>query len=114
MMSDLSKNVNNYNRVSFCTTKETAVRAQIERQNALAVAPSNFSVPCMDFDDRIYKDCTNWQIREALVYSYHWSFSMLTAEDFIQMKRDCFITDLLSSNASLFVKQSESKQYLGL
>ena len=91
------------------------MRAQIRPIENSVEALTRPPVPFMDFDHRIFADHSNWQIREALIYSYHWGSANQTAEDFVRFKSDCRISDILSqTEESLYVKQTETKQFLGL
>ena len=102
----------NNTEFGFKINSNKAVRAHIRKENA-AEAVSDPPLK-MEFDDRIYSDNDNWQIREALVFSFNWGYASMTAEEFINSKRDCYITDLLSCSAtSLEIKITEAKIYLG-
>ena len=90
------------------------MRAQIRPLKESVEAFSKLTLPPMDFDNRIYDDQAHWTLREALIFSYHWGTTTLTAIDFVRLKQDCHITDVLSNaSESLFVKKLEAKQFLG-
>ena len=90
------------------------MRAQIRPLKESVDAITTMVAPTMDFDTRIFTDQAHWTLREALIFSYHWSFSTLSASDFVRFKQDCHIADVLSSpTETLFVQQQEAKQFLG-
>ena len=92
----------------------TAVGALIRPVEKSVEALKNPSLPLMEFDNRIYLDQAHWALREAPIFSYHWESATLTADDFVRLKQDCHITDVLSSTSEpLFMKQMEAKQFLG-
>lgn len=90
------------------------MRAQIRPLKESVEAISNATLPPMDFDNRVYSEQEHWALREALIFSYHWGSASLTASDFVRLKQDCRITDILSSASEpLYIKQLEAKQFLG-
>ena len=72
-------------------------------------------IPSMEMDDRLKTaDSNQWTLREALLFSFYWGFPTHSAENFINFKLDCHITEVLSNpENTLFVKQTEAKQFLG-
>ena len=90
------------------------MRVQLRPLKDSVDAITNMTAPMMDFDQRILADQSHWTLREALIFSYHWSFSTLSAADFVRFKQDCHIAEVLSSKTeTLFVKQTEAKRFLG-
>ena len=75
---------------------------------------NSFVPPKVELDERIKTVQHGWQIKEALLYSYHWGYPTVVAEDFIKMQREHYITAILSNpDTGLFIKQAEAKSYLG-
>ena len=71
-------------------------------------------IPKIEIDNRIDLDKKGWQIREALMYSYHWGYASVVAEDFVRLKRDCQIIGIINcSDTGFYVKQAKAKMYLG-
>ena len=106
-------------RVLFNDSKEAelqllAAKAKLKPITVKEAEPFPNGHLDFELEDSILKNSKGWQIREALLYSYHWGFPTMTAEDFVHFKQEIRITEVLADpDTVLYVKQNEARAYLG-
>ena len=65
-------------------------------------------------DDHLVGKSKGWQIKESLLFSFHFGQPTMTSEDFIKLKADFFISALLIEPSVQFsVKKERGQQFLG-
>ena len=87
---------------------EDAIRSENTEFN------SAIDQPFVLLDDHLTDKSRGWQIKESLIFSFHFGQPTMTSEDFIKLKADFYISALLIEPTMQFsVKKERGLQFLG-